>query len=96
MTNAKRVVLKFGDIAKQTKETADRDDNPFECYIEGGHLDSDTLRIKRWGYLMAITRSCISQIFRSGNILYGSRRTYLKGRNRLDFDGITANTQRLS
>lgn len=93
MTSANRVVLKFGDIAKQLTESVDRDDNPFERYIEGGHLDSDTLKIKRWGVFNDdYVGPAFHRIFRSGNILYGSRRTYLKKVAIAEFEGITANT----
>jgi type I restriction enzyme, S subunit len=83
----------FGDIAKQCKESVDRENNPFERYVEGGHMDSECLTIKRWGvfgdhYIGPV----FHRIFRKGQILYGSRRTYLKKVAVADFDGITSNT----
>ena len=42
-------IVKFGEIAKQCKEKVDRDTNPFERYVEGSHMDSENLRITRWG-----------------------------------------------
>jgi len=88
-----RNFVKFGEVAKQLKESVDRDNNPFERYIEGGHLDSDTLRIERWGtFNDDYVGPAFHRIFRKGSILYGSRRTYLKKIAIADFDGITSNT----
>ena len=83
-----RNFVKFGEVAKQLKESVDRDNNPFERYIEGGHLDSDTLRIERWGtFNDDYVGPAFHRIFRKGSILYGSRRTYLKKIAIADFDG---------
>jgi hypothetical protein len=32
-------IVKFGDVVRQCKEKVDRDNNPFERYVEGGHMD---------------------------------------------------------
>ncbi|OCH56318.1 restriction endonuclease subunit S [Vibrio sp. ZF57] len=93
MRDDNKVIVKFGDVAKQLKESVDRDSNPFERYIEGGHLDSDSLRIKRWGVFNGdYVGPAFHRVFRKGNILYGSRRTYLKKVATAEFEGITANT----
>ena len=42
-------IVKFGEIAKQCKEKVDRDNNPFERYVTGSDMDSECLRITRWG-----------------------------------------------
>lgn len=86
-------VVRFGEITKQCKETVDRDNNPFERYVEGGHMDSENLRITRWGVFGEdYVGPAFHRIFRKGQILYGSRRTYLKKIAVADFDGITSNT----
>ncbi|MFH1913657.1 MAG: restriction endonuclease subunit S [Pseudomonadota bacterium] len=85
--------VKFGDIVRQCKESVDRDNNPFERYVEGGHMDSDNIHIRRWGEFGAdYVGPAFHRIFRKGQVLYGSRRTYLKKVAVADFDGITANT----
>ncbi|EMW7172561.1 hypothetical protein ACEUEG_05665 [Aeromonas media] len=85
--------LKFSDVAKQCKESVDREDNPFERYVEGGHMDTDCLNISRWGVFgNDYVGPAFHRIFRKGQILYGSRRTYLRKVAEANFDGITANT----
>lgn len=86
-------MVKFGDIATQCKESVDRDNNPFERYVEGGHMVTENLKIKNFGtFSDDYVGPAFHRIFRKGQILYGSRRTYLKKVAVADFDGITANT----
>lgn len=86
-------MVRFGDIAKQCKESIDRENNPFSRYIEGGHMDSEHLTIRRWGeFSEDYVGPAFHRVFRKGQILYGSRRTYLKKVAVASFDGITANT----
>ncbi|EHU5127723.1 restriction endonuclease subunit S [Vibrio vulnificus] len=85
--------LKFSDIAKQCKESVDRKNNPFSRYIEGGHMATEDLRIKQFGVFgSSYVGPAFHRVFRKGQILYGSRRTYLKKVAIAEFDGITANT----
>ncbi len=86
-------MVKFGDVVRQCKESVDRDNNPFERYVEGGHTDSEDIHIHRWGeFGVDYVGPAFHRIFRKGQVLYGSRRTYLKKVAVADFDGITANT----
>ena len=86
-------MVKFGDVVRQCKEKVDRSNNPFQRYIEGGHIDSEDIHIRRWGeFGSAYVGPAFHRIFRKGQVLYGSRRTYLKKVAVADFDGITANT----
>ena len=86
-------MVKFGDVVRQCKESVDRDNNPFERYVEGGHMDSENIHIRRWGeFGTDYVGPAFHRIFRKGQVLYGSRRTYLKKVAIADFDGITANT----
>lgn len=86
-------MVKFGDVVRQCKESVDRDNNPFERYVEGGHMDSEDIHINRWGeFGVDYVGPAFHRIFRKGQVLYGSRRTYLKKVAIADFDGITANT----
>lgn len=85
--------VKFGDVVRQCKEKVDRENNAFERYVEGGHMDSEDIHIRRWGVFGEdYVGPAFHRIFRKGQILYGSRRTYLKKVAVADFDGITANT----
>lgn len=86
-------MVKFGDVVRQCKESVDRDNNPFESYVEGGHMDSEDIHIRRWGVFGDdYVGPAFHRIFRKGQVLYGSRRTYLKKVALAEFDGITANT----
>jgi type I restriction enzyme S subunit len=93
MRKEDRVAVKFGDVARQLKGSIDRDSTPFSRYVEGGHMDSDSLHLERWGVFDGgYVGPAFHRVFKKGNILYGSRRTYLKKVAIADFDGITANT----
>ncbi len=86
-------MVKFGDVVRQCKESVDRENNPFERYVEGGHMDSENIHIRRWGeFGEDYVGPAFHRIFRKGQVLYGSRRTYLKKIALAEFDGITANT----
>ncbi|MBG5756255.1 restriction endonuclease subunit S [Pseudomonas aeruginosa] len=83
----------FSDVARQRKKSVDRENNPFEKYVEGGHIESEDLRIKSFGvFSEGYVGPAFHRLFERGNILYGSRRTYLKKIAVADFDGITSNT----
>jgi type I restriction enzyme S subunit len=86
-------IVKFGDVVRQCKESVDRANNQFERYVEGGHMDTENIHIRRWGeFGDDYVGPAFHRIFRKGQVLYGSRRTYLKKVAIAEFDGITANT----
>lgn len=85
--------IKFGDIVQDVKCNIDRENNPFEFYVAGDHLDSEDLTIRRRGrFSTDDVGPAFVRKFTAGQILYGSRRTYLKKVAVADFDGICANT----
>ena len=85
--------VKFGDIVKDVKINVDRDNNPYEFYVAGDHMDSEDLNIRRRGrFATDDVGPAFTRIFKKGQVLYGSRRTYLKKVAVADFDGICANT----
>ena len=85
--------VKFGDIVKDVKFNVDRDNNPYEFYVAGDHMDSEDLNIRRRGrFATDDVGPAFTRIFKKGQVLYGSRRTYLKKVAVADFDGICANT----
>ena len=86
-------IVKFGDVAQECKEKVDRENNPFERYVAGGNMDSESLRIRRWSVFGEdYVGPAFHRVFRKGQVLYGSRRTYLKKVAVANFDGVTANT----
>ena len=85
--------VKFGDIVKDVKDNVDRDNNPYEFYVAGDHMDSEDLNIRRRGrFATDDVGPAFIRIFKVGQVLYGSRRTYLKKVAVADFDGVCANT----
>jgi type I restriction enzyme S subunit len=85
--------VKFGDIVKDVKINVDRDNNPYEFYVAGDHMDSEDLYIRRRGrFATDDVGPAFTRIFKPGQVLYGSRRTYLKKVAVADFEGICANT----
>ena len=85
--------VKFGDIVRDVKINVDRNNNPFGYYVAGDHMDSEDLTIHRYGnFATDDVGPAFTRIFRPGQVLYGSRRTYLKKVAVADIEGICANT----
>lgn len=85
--------VKFGDVVKEVKNKIDRNNNPYEFYVAGDHMDTDSLSIPRRGsFLTDDVGPAFIREFKEGQVLYGSRRTYLRKVAVADFDGVTANT----
>lgn len=85
--------VRFGDVVRQCKEKADPDTSGLERYIAGDHMDTDDLRLHRWGEIgSGYLGPAFHMHFRPGQVLYGSRRTYLRKVAVADFEGICANT----
>lgn len=86
-------IVKFGDIVRDVKINVDRTSNPYKHYVAGDHMDSEDLTIHRYGnFATDDVGPAFTRIFKPGQILYGSRRTYLKKVAVADFEGICANT----
>ena len=84
---------RFGDIVREVKDKVDRDNNPYEYYIAGDHMDTDELHLLRRGaFEGSDVGPAFIRIFKPGQVLYGSRRTYLRKVAVADFEGVTANT----
>lgn len=84
---------KFGDLVEQSKEKVNPADGTVSRVVAGEHMDSDNLRIQRWGSVDdGYLGPAFHRRFRPGQVLYGSRRTYLRKVAVADFDGVCANT----
>lgn len=80
--------VKFGDICREVKlTTKDPIADGYERYIGLEHLDSGSLKIKRWG-VIAEDNPSFTRVFKKGHILFGKRRPYLKKAAIAEFDGI--------
>src|SRR2546423_5416596 len=78
----------FGDVVRKVKETADPESSGLERYVAGEHMDTNELQITRWGAIGdGYLGPALHRRFRSGQVLYGSRRTYLRKVALADFDG---------
>lgn len=83
----------FGDVVRQVKDKVDPDESGLDRYVAGEHMDTDDLRIRRWGEIgYGYLGPAFHMRFKPGHVLYGSRRTYLRKVAVADFEGITANT----
>ena len=83
----------FGDIVREVKEKVDRDNNPYDYFIAGDHMDTDELHLLRRGLFEGSdVGPAFIRVFKPGQVLYGSRRTYLRKVAVADFEGVTANT----
>lgn len=86
-------IVKFGDVVKDVKVNVDRSNNPYEYYIAGDHMYTEDLTLRKKGvFATDDVGPAFIRIFKPGQVLYGSRRTYLKKVAVADFEGITANT----
>jgi type I restriction enzyme, S subunit len=84
---------KFGDVAIQQKGKVDRDNTDLTRYVQGGHMNSEDLHLRSWGELKdEYLGPAFIRRFDEGDILYGSRRTYLRKVVIAPFSGITSNT----
>lgn len=85
--------VRFGDVARTVRNIVDPEASGLERYIAGEHMDTDDLRLRRWGTIGdGYLGPAFHMKFEAGQILYGSRRTYLRKVALADFDGICANT----
>lgn len=85
--------VRFGDLVANVKETVDRENTALSCYIAGEHMSTEDIHLRSWGELSDdYLGPAFHRRFENGQVLYGSRRTYLKKVAVASFDGITANT----
>lgn len=85
--------VRFGDVVRQLKDEVDPLSGEVKRYIAGEHMNSEDIHIRRWGAIGdGYLGPAFIRHFRKGQVLYGSRRTYLKKVAVPNFDGVTANT----
>jgi restriction endonuclease S subunit len=85
--------VKFGNVVRQVKDKVDPETSGLERYVAGPHMSTNDLRIRRWGEIgTAYLGPAFQMRFQPGQVLYGSRRTYLRKVAVADFTGICANT----
>lgn len=85
--------VKFGDVVREVKVTVDPETSGLERYVAGEHMSTDDLHIRHWGTVGdGYLGPAFHRKFVKGQVLYGSRRTYLRKVAVAEFDGICANT----
>jgi type I restriction enzyme, S subunit len=85
--------VRFGDMVRVLKEEVDPTSGEVDRYVAGEHMDSENIHIRRWGTVGdGYLGPAFHRRFRKGQVLYGSRRTYLKKVAVAEWDGVTANT----
>jgi restriction endonuclease S subunit len=90
-TDWKRV--RFGDVVRQLKEQVNPEADGIERYVAGEHMETENVHIRKWGTVGdGYLGPAFIRGFRKGQVLYGSRRTYLKKVAVAEWDGVTANT----
>lgn len=85
--------VSLGDVAFASKEKVEPNSGQVNRYVAGEHMDTDDLRVHRWGRVGdGYLGPAFHRRFRPGQVLYGSRRTYLRKVAVADFEGVTSNT----
>ena len=93
LDKSKWILTKFGDVAIQQKQSVDRENTELTLYVKGEHMGSEDLHLREWGELTdEYLGPAFIRKFEKGDILYGSRRTYLRKVVIAPFSGITSNT----
>lgn len=85
--------IRFGKVAIQQKKSVDRENTHLSKYVKGEHMGSQDLHLREWGELTdEYLGPAFIRYFEKDDILYGSRRTYLRKVVIAPFEGITSNT----
>ena len=85
--------VRFGDVANKISDIVDRKNCDLDHFVAGEHMQTDDFRIKDWGTIdEGYLGPAFNHKFIKGQILYGSRRTYLRKVSIPHFDGVYANT----
>jgi type I restriction enzyme S subunit len=80
-------------VVKQIKKQVDPQADGIERYVAGEHMETEKVHIRTWGTVGdGYLGPAFIRGFRKGQVLYGSRRTYLKKVAVAEWDGVTANT----
>ncbi len=79
-------MVRFDEFALMVNERVDPSDTEADIYVGLEHLDSDTLKIRRWGMPSDVIGDKLR--FRKGDIIFGRRRAYQRKLAVAEFDGI--------
>lgn len=86
-------IVRFGDVVRNVQVNIEPQESGLERYVAGEHMETDNLHIRQWGTIGdGYLGPAFHRKFVKGQVLYGSRRTYLRKVAVAEFDGICANT----
>jgi len=83
----------YRDVAQKLTRKIDPVSYGIERIVAGENMESEDFKIRTWGTVgKDFLGPAFHVLFQAGDILYGSRRTYLKKVALADFEGVCANT----
>lgn len=86
-------IITFDEVVRNLKVNCDPITEGIERFVAGEHIETDSLKIKSWGLVEKdYLGPAFHRKFFPNQILYGSRRTYLRKVAVVDFVGVCANT----
>jgi restriction endonuclease S subunit len=93
LKDKKLKMVNYCDVTEKLMRKIDPLTYAIERIVAGENLESEDFQIRTWqkigeGYL----GPAFHVLFKKGDILYGSRRTYLRKVSLADFDGVCSNT----
>jgi type I restriction enzyme S subunit len=81
--------VKFGDVVRQVKDKVDAQTSGLSRYIAGEHMDTDDLRLRRWGEINDdYLGPAFHMRFKPGQVLFGKRRAYQRKVAVAEFSGV--------
>ncbi|MCL1867880.1 MAG: restriction endonuclease subunit S [Paludibacter sp.] len=85
--------VRYADVAQKIMRKINPVQYGVEKIVAGENLESEDFKIRTWGIVgKDALGPAFHVLFKPGDILYGSRRTYLKKVALADFEGVCANT----
>ncbi len=85
--------VRFGDVVRNVKFDVDPKTSGLKRFVAGEHMKTENLHIRSWGLIGDnYLGPAFHRKFVKGQVLYGSRRTYLRKVAVAEFEGICANT----
>ena len=77
----------FGDVVQLSRQrSSDPEGDGFDRYVGLEHIEPGDLKIRRWGHVADGTT--FTNVFRSGQVLFGKRRAYQRKVAVADFGGV--------
>jgi type I restriction enzyme, S subunit len=83
--------VRLGDVIRRSRTQASPTNGDVDRYVGGGHIDSESLTIERFGDVNdGQMGSTFTYVFQPGQILFVSARPYLRKSGVVNFSGVVA------